>query len=40
VLAFVIVLLGVLGLVSSSVRRRNKEIAIRKVIGARALRSE
>ena len=33
-LAFVIVLLGVLGLVSSSVRRRNKEIAIRKVIGA------
>jgi hypothetical protein len=34
VLAFVIVLLGVLGLVSSSVRRRNKEIAIRKVIGA------
>jgi putative ABC transport system permease protein len=36
VLAFVIVLLGVLGLVSSSVRRRNKEIAIRKVIGASA----
>ena len=34
VLAFAIVLLGVLGLVSSSVRRRNKEIAIRKVIGA------
>jgi putative ABC transport system permease protein len=34
VLAFVIVLLGVLGLVSSSVQRRNKEIAIRKVIGA------
>lgn len=36
VLAFVIVLLGILGLVSSSVRRRNKEIAIRKVIGASA----
>lgn len=36
VLAFVIVLLGVLGLVASSVRRRNKEIAIRKVIGASA----
>jgi putative ABC transport system permease protein len=35
-LAFVIVLLGILGLVSSSVRRRNKEIAIRKVIGASA----
>ena len=34
VLAFVIVLLGVLGLVSSSVQRRNKEIAIRKVVGA------
>jgi ABC-type antimicrobial peptide transport system permease subunit len=34
ILAFVIVLLGVLGLVSSSVQRRNKEIAIRKVIGA------
>ena len=36
ILAFVIVLLGVLGLVSSSVQRRNKEIAIRKVIGASA----
>ncbi len=36
VLAFIIVLLGVLGLVSSSVRRRTKEIAIRKVIGASA----
>jgi putative ABC transport system permease protein len=35
VLAFVIVLLGVIGLVSSSVQRRTKEIAIRKVIGAR-----
>jgi putative ABC transport system permease protein len=34
VLAFVIVLLGVIGLVSSSVQRRTKEIAIRKVIGA------
>lgn len=34
VLAFVIVLLGVMGLVSGSVRRRTKEIAIRKVIGA------
>jgi putative ABC transport system permease protein len=34
VLAIVIVLLGVLGLVSGSVRRRSKEIAIRKVIGA------
>jgi putative ABC transport system permease protein len=33
-LAFTIVLLGVLGLVSGSVRRRTKEIAIRKVIGA------
>jgi ABC-type antimicrobial peptide transport system permease subunit len=33
-LAFLIVLLGVVGLVSSSVRRRTKEIAIRKVIGA------
>jgi putative ABC transport system permease protein len=35
-LAFIIVLLGVLGLVSNSVRRRTKEIAIRKVIGASA----
>lgn len=34
VLAFVIVLLGVIGLVSGSVRRRTREIAIRKVIGA------
>jgi len=34
VLAFMIVLLGVVGLVSSSVQRRRKEIAIRKVIGA------
>jgi putative ABC transport system permease protein len=33
-LTFVIVLLGVVGLVSNSVRRRTKEIAIRKVIGA------
>jgi putative ABC transport system permease protein len=33
-LAFVIVLLGIIGLVSNSVRRRTKEIAIRKVIGA------
>jgi putative ABC transport system permease protein len=33
-LTFVIVLLGVVGLVSASVRRRTKEIAIRKVIGA------
>ena len=36
VLCFVIVLLGVVGLVSNSVRRRTKEIAIRKVIGASA----
>ncbi|HVU95587.1 MAG TPA: ABC transporter permease [Puia sp.] len=36
VLSFIIVLLGVLGLVSNSVRRRTKEIAIRKVIGASA----
>jgi ABC-type antimicrobial peptide transport system permease subunit len=36
VLSFIIVLLGVLGLVSSSVRRRTREIAIRKVIGASA----
>jgi len=34
VLAFIIVLLGVVGLVSGSVQRRRKEIAIRKVIGA------
>ncbi len=34
VLAFVIVLLGVVGLVSGSIRRRTKEIAIRKTIGA------
>lgn len=34
VLAFIIVLLGVVGLVSGSVRRRTREIAIRKVIGA------
>jgi putative ABC transport system permease protein len=34
VLAFIIVLLGVVGLVSGSVQRRAKEIAIRKVIGA------
>lgn len=33
-LAFVIVLLGVLGMVSISVQKRTKEIAIRKVIGA------
>jgi putative ABC transport system permease protein len=33
-LAFLIVLLGVIGLVSSSIQRRTKEIAIRKVIGA------
>ena len=38
VLALVIVLLGVLGLVSNSVRRRTREIAIRKVIGASASR--
>jgi putative ABC transport system permease protein len=37
-LAFLIVLLGVIGLVSSSVRRRTKEIAIRKVIGASVVR--
>jgi putative ABC transport system permease protein len=36
VLALVIVLLGILGLVSSSVRRRGKEIAIRRVVGASA----
>jgi len=36
VLSFIIVLLGVLGLVSNSVRRRTREIAIRKVIGASA----
>ncbi|HXB09963.1 MAG TPA: FtsX-like permease family protein, partial [Puia sp.] len=36
VLALVIVLLGVVGLVSNSVRRRTKEIAIRKVTGASA----
>ena len=34
ILAFIIVLLGVLGLVSISVQKRTKEIAIRKVIGA------
>jgi len=34
VLAFLIVLLGVIGLVSGSIRRRTREIAIRKVIGA------
>lgn len=37
VLSFIIVLLGVLGLVSNSVRRRTREIAIRKVIGASAV---
>jgi putative ABC transport system permease protein len=35
-LAVLIVLLGVIGLVSSSVQRRAKEIAIRKVVGAPA----
>jgi len=35
-LCFVIVLLGIVGLVSNSVRRRTREIAIRKVIGASA----
>jgi len=34
ILAFIIVLLGVLGMVSISVQKRTKEIAIRKVIGA------
>ena len=34
VLALVIVLLGVAGLLASSIQRRTKEIAIRKVIGA------
>ena len=34
VLAFIIVLLGVLGLVSLSVQKRTKEIGIRKVLGA------
>lgn len=34
VLTLVIVLLGVVGLLSQSVRKRTKEIAIRKVIGA------
>ncbi|MBN9381707.1 MAG: FtsX-like permease family protein [Chitinophagaceae bacterium] len=34
VLALVIVLLGVIGLLASSIQRRTKEIAIRKVIGA------
>jgi putative ABC transport system permease protein len=34
VLASIIVLLGIVGLVLGSVRRRTKEIAIRKVIGA------
>jgi len=33
-LAFIIVLLGVLGLVSLSIQKRTKEIGIRKVIGA------
>jgi len=33
-LSFVIVLLGVIGLVSLSIRRRTKEIGIRKVLGA------
>ena len=36
VLSFIIVLLGVIGLVSGSVRRRTREMAIRKVIGANA----
>lgn len=36
VLCFIIVLLGIVGLVSNSVRRRTKEIAIRKVIGSSA----
>jgi ABC-type antimicrobial peptide transport system permease subunit len=34
VLALVIVLLGVIGLVSMSIHKRNKEIGIRKVLGA------
>ena len=33
-LSFIIVLIGVLGLVSISVSRRNKEVGIRKVLGA------
>ena len=33
-LAMIIVLLGVIGLVSQSVQKRSKEIAIRKVIGS------
>jgi len=37
VLAVIIVFLGVVGLVSGSVQRRTKEIAIRKVIGASVL---
>jgi hypothetical protein len=38
VLALIIVLLGVLGLVANSVRLRKREIAIRKVVGASAIK--
>jgi ABC-type antimicrobial peptide transport system permease subunit len=34
VLAFIIVILGVLGLISLSVQKRTKEVGIRKVLGA------
>lgn len=36
-LAFIIVVLGVLGLVSLSIQKRTKEIGIRKVLGARVV---
>ena len=34
ILAFVIVLLGIIGIVSMSIQKRTKEIGIRKVLGA------
>ena len=34
VLAFIIVLLGVLGMISLSIQKRTKEIGIRKILGS------
>jgi putative ABC transport system permease protein len=37
VIAFIIVLLGVLGIVTQSISKRTKEVGIRKVLGASEL---